>query len=161
APARRPRPGAALLRAGRSPGPAAWVPLNRPAHLATPLQGSPAPEEQAMSYTQVRLPEDGYRHEGITVLELDVAVGQRTEDTSELHVRGTYKLQADVGPHDWGFAGSIVLREGADAPDHDVTVAGFRVGAEEREALAVAVSLARDEPSTVTATEMRRICGDS
>jgi hypothetical protein len=34
------------------------------------------------------------------------------------------------------------------------------VGGEEREALAVAVSLALDEHSTVTATEMRRICGD-
>jgi hypothetical protein len=114
-----------------------------------------------MSYTKIRLPEDGYRHEGITILALDVAVGQQTEDTSDLHVRGTYKLERDVGPHDWGFAGSIVLREGRDAPEHDLKVLGFPVAAEELEALVIAVSLALDEHSEVTATEMRRICGDS
>lgn len=117
-------------------------------------------------FQKVKLPKAGCHRSGLAALwSLDVTVGERHEDSTDLIVRGratTYDKvrKCLVLERSWPFAGTIVLREGRDDVDHDLVVYGQgSTPAAFTDELATLVSLALDEYSDVTAKEMERICG--
>jgi len=109
--------------------------------------------------TRLKLPVDGFQAEGAPrLMRLEVAVGARTPDSTELFVRGL--VCSPKARQVWlAFAGTTVIREGRDAPEHDITIMGAPSARGFADEVAVAVHLTLDEHSDVIATEMERICG--
>src|SRR5947209_3807623 len=73
-----------------------------------------------MDYQSIGLPADGFQdyQGGPRLHDLEVCVGALDAFSTTLHVRGFVEHGAGVYP----FAGSTVLREGRDHPDHDLRV---------------------------------------
>jgi hypothetical protein len=109
----------------------------------------PISEEAAgktTGYTKARLP-GPFRHAGLTVDDLEFAVGRQFRDATVVHVRGV--LDGAVP-----FAGCVVVSEGRAAPAHDLRTFGAPRDLGE---LAVAVDLILAS-SPVAGDEIRRIC---
>ena len=108
---------------------------------------------------KINIPLNGFKDgaDGQLIRTLDVAIGDRTEFSAELFVRGTVEYRNRI-VH---FAGTVVLREGRDTVDHDIVLGGpERFRDTNAEAVAIAVMLALDEhASDLMETEMNRICG--
>lgn len=94
--------------------------------------------------------------DGPLLYALDVAIGERGEYHTELFVRGWVR---SPGGARIPFAGTTAIREGRDAPDHDIRLLGpaRRSFADD---VATAVHLALDaHAEDLVAAEMDRICG--
>ena len=110
---------------------------------------APISEEAAgktSGYAKARL-SGPFRHGGLTVDDLEFAVGRQERDATVVHVRGV--LDGAVP-----FAGCVVVSEGRAAPTGDLRTFGAPRDLDE---LAVAVDLIL-EPSPVAGDEIRRIC---
>lgn len=87
--------------------------------------------------------------------QLDLAVGERLGQSTQLFVRGHCLCGGAWLP----FAGVTWLREGRDDPDHDLRVYGGKPTGDFRDDLAVSIHLALDVyAGELVAGEMRRIC---
>jgi hypothetical protein len=118
-------------------------------HRSQGAGAAPISEEAAgktTGYTKARL-SGPFSHGGLTIDDLEFAVGRHFRDASVVHVRGV--LDGAVP-----FAGCVVVSEGRDAPAHDLRTFGAPRDLEE---LAVAVDLILAS-SPVAADEIRRIC---
>jgi hypothetical protein len=117
----------------------------RPAAAAA----APISEEAAgktAGYTKARL-SGPFKHGGLTIDDLEFAVGRQVRAATVVHVRGV--LDGAVP-----FAGCVVVSEGRDAPAHALRTFGAPRDLDE---LAVAVDLILAS-SPVAGDEIRRIC---